>query len=36
MNIALESYPFEGYNILLASKSCQMETESQRKIQSEN
>lgn len=36
MNITLESYPFEGYNILLPNKSCQMETESQRKIQLEN
>lgn len=36
MNIALETYPLEGWNILLPTKSCQMETESQCKMQSES
>lgn len=36
MNIALETYPFEGCNILLPTKSCQTETESQCEMQSES
>lgn len=36
MNIALETYPLEGCNILLPSKINQMETESRCKMQSES